>query len=147
MSEKKRVEIEQRVFDYYQSGFNCAEALSRAVAESYAKEIHTIIHGVATGFGGGIGASRAETCGALTGGIIAIGCLFGRKEPKDDKKAAYELAAEFRKKFIEAFGSSTCRTILEGFGEQENRIECKKMTVRAAGILCTLLDGVISKTA
>jgi C_GCAxxG_C_C family probable redox protein len=147
MSEKKRAEVEQRVFDYFQSGFNCAEAVSKAIMELYSKENQPVIPGVATGFGGGIGASKAETCGALNGGIIAIGWLFGRKEPKDDKKAAYELAAEFRQKFIATFGSSTCRTILDGFGEQENLIECKKMTARAAGILYTMLDGVISGEA
>jgi C_GCAxxG_C_C family probable redox protein len=144
MSEKKRAEVEQRVFDYFQSGFNCAEAVSKAIVELYSNETHTAIPGVATGFGGGVGGSKAETCGALNGGIIAIGCIFGRKEPKDDKMAAYEFAAQFREKFIETFGSSSCRTILEGFGEQENLIECKKMTARAAGILFTMLDGVIS---
>ncbi len=144
MSKKKREEIEQRVFDYFQSGFNCAEAVSKAMVELYSKETHTAIPNVATAFGGGIGGSKAETCGALTGGIIAIGCIFGRKEPKDDKKAAYQLAAEFREKFIETFGASTCRTILEGLGEQENLIKCKKMTARAAGILYTILDGVMS---
>ena len=145
MSEKKRAEVEQRAFEYFQSGFNCAEALSKAIVELFSEEAHTTIPGVATGFGGGIGGSKAETCGALSGGIIAIGCIFGRKEPKDDKKAAYEFAAEFRQKFIETFGSSTCRTILEGLGEQENLVECKKLTARAAGILYTMLDGVISE--
>jgi Putative redox-active protein (C_GCAxxG_C_C) len=33
---------------------------------------------VASGFGGGIGASKSETCGALTADIIVLGCLFGR---------------------------------------------------------------------
>lgn len=144
MSEKKRAEVEQRVFEYFQSGFNCAEAVSKAMVELYSKETHTAIPSVATGFGGGVGGSKAETCGALNGGIIAIGCIFGRQDPKEDKKAAYEFAAEFRGKFIETFGSSTCRTILERFGEQENLIECKKLTARAAGILHTMLDGVIS---
>lgn len=143
MTETKWAEIEQRAFDYFQSGFNCAEAISKAIVEAYSNETHTDIPKAATGFGGGIGGSKSETCGALTGGIIAVGCLFGRKQPKDDKKTAYEIGAEFRQNFIESFGSSTCRNILEGFGEQENLIECKKLTGRAAGILHALLKDTI----
>ena len=87
--------------------------------EAYSNETHTDIPKAATGFGGGIGGSKSETCGALTGGIIAVGCLFGRKQSKDDKKTAYEIGAEFRQNFIESFGSSTCRNILEGFGNRK----------------------------
>jgi len=143
MSGKKRTEIEQKAFDYFQSGFNCAEAISKAIVEAFSNETSTDIPKVATGFGGGIGASKAETCGALNGGIIALGCLFGRKQPKDDKKTAYEVGAEFRQMFIQSFGSSTCRNILEGFGEQENLIECKKLTGRAAGILYAMIEDII----
>jgi C_GCAxxG_C_C family probable redox protein len=143
MSGKKRAKIEQRAFDYFQSGFNCAEAISKAIVEAFSNEISTDIPEVATGFGGGIGGSKAETCGALNGGIIAVGCLFGRKQPKDDKKTTYEIGAEFRQKFIQSFGSSTCRNILEGFGEQENLIECKKLTGRAAGILYAMIEDIV----
>lgn len=147
MSDKKRAEVEQRIFDYFQSGFNCTEALSKVMAELYAKEMQATIPCVATAFGGGIGGSKAELCGALSGGIIAIGCILGRKGPKDDKKAAYELAAEFRRKFVETFGSSACRTILDGIGEQEHMLECKKLTARAGGILYTMLDDEFSEAA
>jgi C_GCAxxG_C_C family probable redox protein len=143
MSGTKRAEIEQMAFDYFQSGFNCAEAISKAILEAYSNEIHTDIPRMATGFGGGIGGSKAETCGTLNGGIIAIGCLFGRNRPGDDKKTAYEVSAEFRQKFIDTLGSSICPIILEKFGEQENLIECKKMTGRAAGILYTILGDII----
>ena len=145
MSETKRTEIEKTAFDYFQSGFNCAEAISKAILEAYSDESHTDIPRTATGFGGGIGGSKAEICGTLGGGIIAIGCLFGRGRPGDDKKTAYEVSAEFREKFIDTFGSSACPIILEKFGEQENLIECKKLTARAAGILYTMFDGVISE--
>lgn len=63
--------------------------------------------------------------------------------PKDDKKTAYEVGAEFRQQFIQSFGSSTCRNILGGFGEQENLIECKELTGRAAGILYAMIEDII----
>ncbi len=147
MEEKIRAKIEQKTLDYFNSGYNCAEAISKAILEHYSNGAHSDIPNAATVFGGGIGASKGETCGALNGGIVAIGCLLGRRQPGDDKKAAYELGAEFRLKFIDQFGSSACRTILEGFGEQENCIECKKLTARAAGILFTVLGQTIPDPA
>jgi len=147
MSETERTKIEQTAFDYFQSGLNCAEAISKAIVETFSNRSHTDIPRVATGFGGGMGGSKAETCGTLNGGIIAVGCLLGRNQPEDDKKTAYDVGAEFRRKFIETFGSSTCRNILDGFGEQENLIECKKLTGRAAGILYAILSDIIPEAA
>ena len=146
MNKVHNAEIEQRAFDYFQSGFNCAEAVSKVIAEWYTKEPSASIPKVASGFGGGIGGSKGDTCGALTGGVIALGYLWGRMEPNGDKKIVYELASEFRKKFIDSFGSSNCQSLLNGFGEQENMIKCKKLTARAAGILSEMLEDLGLRT-
>ena len=135
--EKER--IEQQAFDYFQSGFQCAESVSKTIVEAFGKDGSEGIPRVATAFGGGIGGSKADTCGALSGGVIALGCLYGRMKPGEDKQLIYELAAEFRTRFVEAFGSSHCQTILNGFGSQENMMQCKKLTARAAGILADIL--------
>jgi C_GCAxxG_C_C family probable redox protein len=94
----------------------------------------------ATGFGGGIGASHCEACGALTGGIIALGWLYGRKDPCDDKQKVYSLSAEFRTLFLKKFGSTNCEKILDILGDQENNLKCKKLTADAAGILYEILQ-------
>ncbi len=73
----KRKDIEQKAFQNFSSGFHCAEAILKTFVELFSKEPDPSITRFASGFGGGIGASCCETCGALTGGIIAIGCLFG----------------------------------------------------------------------
>lgn len=134
-----RQEIEKKTFDYHQSGYNCAEALSKAITEAFAQEKASDIPKVATAFGGGIGRSKEEICGTLTGGIIALGYLFGRMNPDESPDKVHMLAAEFRRRFIEKNGSSVCQTILKEFGEQENLIKCKKMTAEIAGILADLL--------
>jgi C_GCAxxG_C_C family probable redox protein len=143
MNETRSAEIEQIAFDHMQSGFNCAEAVSKTIIEAYVPETHPDIPRMATAFGGGTGGSKAGTCGALNGGILAIGFLLGRNEPQEDKMKAYQVAAEFRQKFTEVFGSSDCPTFLERFGEQENYIECKKMAGRAAAILYTMLGAIV----
>jgi C_GCAxxG_C_C family probable redox protein len=132
-------EVENRTLQYYQSGFHCAEAISKALTELLAKEDDTYIPKVATGFGGGVGGSHLETCGALTGGIITLGWFLGRTKPGGDKTMVYELASEFRRQFVDKFGSSHCQTLLDKFGKQENMMKCKKLTAEAGGILWELL--------
>lgn len=136
----ERKEVEQRAFDYFQSGFLCAEAVARIIVELFGKEPSPDIPRVATGFGGGVGGTHDEACGALSGGVIALGHLFGRTKPSDDYLAIFELVAEYRRRFTERFGSSRCGALLEGFGEQDDWAECKKMSAEAAGILWEMLQ-------
>jgi len=139
-----REDAENKTFQYYQSGFHCAEAISKALTELFAKEGDSYTPKVASGFGGGIGGSHMEACGTLTGGIIALGWLLGRTKPGGDKTKVYELVSEFRRRFVEKFGSSHCQTLLDKFGKQENAMKCKKMTAEAAGILWELMTAEIA---
>jgi len=133
-------QIEQQAFDLFNGGFNCAEAISTVIVEWRVSGRAAYITKAATAFGGGIGGSKCENCGALTGGVIALGWLYGRTEPGADKQDAYALATEFRNKFLDAFGSTQCKVILEAFGQQENLLKCKRMTGAAAGILFDILS-------
>jgi C_GCAxxG_C_C family probable redox protein len=133
-------QVEQRAFDLFQNGFNCAEAVSTAVVEWYGAESKDFTPKAATAFGGGVGGTKCETCGALTGGVIALGWLFGRTEPGTDKQDVYAFATEFRNKFLDSFGSTQCKAILAAFGKQEDLLECKRMTGSAAGILFDILQ-------
>ncbi len=137
----------QKTFDYFQSGFHCAESISKAIVEIYGETPAHDIPKVASGFGGGIGKCKEDTCGAVTGGIIALGYLYGRTEPGTDFRNAWELSAEFRKQFIDKFGTANCGRLLEQFGEQENMIKCKNMTAEAAGILSALIRGAMDSDA
>ena len=143
----KRKEVEQKAFDRFQAGFHCAEAVSETIIESFSKEPVSHIPKAASGFGGGIGGTKCETCGALTGGVIALGWLYGRMEPGTDKQKIYVLAAEFRNRFLDKFGSTNCRAILDNLGSQENMMKCKKLAGDAAGILYDIVleEGADSK--
>ena len=133
-------QVEQRAFDLFQGGFNCAEAISTTIVEWYGSGPAEYTPKAATAFGGGIGGTKSETCGAMTGGVIALGWLFGRTEPRADKQDVYALATEFRNRFLDTFGSTQCKAILEAFGQQENLLKCKRMTGAAAGILFDILE-------
>jgi C_GCAxxG_C_C family probable redox protein len=70
----------------------------------------------ATGLAGGIGLSVEGSCGALTGGVMAIGLIYGREidqmnDPEKRRFIAYRLANQLHQKFVEEYGSSLCGEI------------------------------------
>ena len=66
MSAKTEVAVEKFV-----SGYNCAQSILYAFGPDLGLEGETALK-VATGLGGGLGVS-GEVCGAVTGGILALG--------------------------------------------------------------------------
>jgi C_GCAxxG_C_C family probable redox protein len=131
--------IEEIAFDYHCNGFHFAEAVSKAVVESFAAPSDAIPR-VATAFGGGIGRSFEDVCGALAGGIIAIGFLFGRSQTGADWRDAYESAAELRLRFFESYGTTNCKELLSRFGEQTNMMTCKKLSGAVAGMVAQIVQ-------
>lgn len=130
----------EKAFNYFQSGFHCAEAISQAIVELHGSEVdgHEVQR-YAAGFQGGIGGTHEDICGALTGGIVAIGCLRGRREAGQDNQEVKDLTTEFRRRFVAEFGSSNCGIILERLNEQGDDFDCKRLTAVAAGLLSELL--------
>jgi C_GCAxxG_C_C family probable redox protein len=61
---------------------------------------------------GGV-ARSGETCGALTGAIMAIGMVAGRRnlEDSDTYQSCMVLAREAREKFLERVGNTLCAEI------------------------------------
>lgn len=64
---------------------------------------------IATGFGGGM-ARHGETCGALTGAIMALGLKYGREEAADlqAKMDTYDKVEALLQAFKDQFGSAVC---------------------------------------
>jgi C_GCAxxG_C_C family probable redox protein len=134
-----REELEKEAFDYFSTGFCCAEAVSKTIIDHFAEKPDDYPVNVASGFCGGIGRTHEDICGALTGAVIAVGYLYGRTEKGKDISDASMIISEFRSQFIEAFGSTNCALILKQLGEQEKYIKCKQLTGKAAGMLSDIL--------
>jgi C_GCAxxG_C_C family probable redox protein len=140
-----RDELEKEAFDYFYNGFCCAEALSKTIIDHFAEKPDGYSVNVASGFCGGVGRTHEDICGAFAGAVIAVGYLFGRTEQGKDLSTACTIISEFRRQFIEAFGSTNCALILERLGEQEKYIKCKQLTGKAAGMLSDILVQTKSK--
>lgn len=136
---RKNSKVGIKAFEYHKSGYHCAEAVSKAIVEAYGKDSVTDIPQVATAFGGGVGRSKEDICGALAGGIIAIGSLYGRNQPGADWTVASEMAAKLKHRFVQKFDTTNCGALLATFGHQDNMMKCKRLSGEVAGMLADII--------
>ena len=81
-----------------------------AVAEKH-KIQSDIIPAIASGFCGGM-SRTAGLCGALVGGIMALGVVYGRNSPADSPKKIYALSERLVRDFEKEFGFRNCSDLL-----------------------------------
>jgi C_GCAxxG_C_C family probable redox protein len=78
---------------------------------------------MATGFCSGM-ARTGGLCGAVSGGIMAIGMVLGRTAAKDDIDPCYQAVRELQQRFIERFGTLSCLELTGAhLGTPEGQIE------------------------
>jgi len=132
-------QVEARATELFRSGLHCAEAVLQAVMEGQGRT--GVSPRAATAFGGGIGRSKTGPCGALSGGLIALGLVLGRDRPDRAKwDAAAALAAALQGWFAAEFGGPRCGAVLERLGPQERDAECIRLAGRTAGRVHALLE-------
>ena len=135
-----RHQFESDAFECINGGLNCAESVLTAAVRGLDLGPQGLAPRIATCFGGGVGRTNGEMCGALAGALMALGLVHGRNDPSQSSDRAASLATELRQRFINAHGSSTCRELLAAFGPQENWAACKRLTASTAGLLFDLLQ-------
>ena len=92
-------------------GYNCAQSVLLTMFEHWNGK-NELIPKIATAFGGGIGRC-GSVCGALTGGVMALGIKYGTNEPSLEKRLkAYDIAQKFFKRFEKQHGSVLCRELI-----------------------------------
>ena len=120
---------------YYRNGeFFCSEAIVKTIKDEFAVPLPDSVIAMASGFPVGMGGSGC-TCGAISGGIIALGMFFGRTEPKDPKvNKAMQLAKELHDIFKERHSCLCCRVLTRGMelGSPEHMEQCISFTGEVA---------------
>jgi len=96
------------------AGGNCAQAVLSVFCQELGLEKGKALK-IASGFGAGL-AREQEVCGAVTGGVMAIGLKHGqeRESDKEAKETTYRLTCELMARFTFEFGSCLCRELLMG---------------------------------
>ena len=75
----------EKASSHFLKGYNCAQSVLLTMFEHWNGR-NELIPKIATGFGGGIGRC-GSLCGALAGGVMALGVRFGTNEPSSDRKS------------------------------------------------------------
>jgi C_GCAxxG_C_C family probable redox protein len=94
----------------------------------------------AGGLAGGVGSSHQELCGALSGGVLVIGGLWGRDLPEGELHLCREATVLFRSRFLNEFGSTQCAALREHMFADGGLGSCERLTERAARILMEVLS-------
>ena len=104
--------IKSTAEEYYRSGdFYCSEAVVKTVKDAFGLSVPDAVIAAASGFPVGMGGAGC-TCGALAGGILALGLVFGRTTPKDARvDKAMKLSRELHDSFKKRHKSTCCRKL------------------------------------
>ncbi len=117
--------------DYYRNGdFYCSEAVVKTIIDEFQIDVSEDVIKMASGFPVGMGGMGC-TCGALTGGVMAIGLVYGRSQGKDPKvNKAMELSAKLYQIFCELHKVSCCKVLTRGMekGSPEHMEQCIAFT-------------------
>ena len=117
--------------DYYRNGdFYCSEAVVKTIIDEFQIDVSEDVIKMASGFPVGMGGMGC-TCGALTGGVMAIGLVYGRSQGKDPKvNKAMELSAKLYQIFCERHKVSCCKVLTRGMekGSPEHMEQCIAFT-------------------
>ena len=102
--------IEEKSAALRERGCNCCQSVLCALGEYTGLDEQAAIR-LAFGFGGGM--LTGNICGAVTGGMMAIGsaCTAGTA-PAEEKPRAVELCEALQARFQEEYGTLLCADIL-----------------------------------
>lgn len=103
----------------YLDGHYCAEAVLSVVNDAAGGPFSADVMRLGSCFWGGI-AGDGGSCGALMGGVMAIGLLAGRTHPDHAWEPSTGAAAEFRRRFAEECGGSSCGEVISGFADMSS---------------------------
>lgn len=126
--------VQQDAEEYFRNGnFYCSEAIVASVRDNLAPEMPAELIAAASGFPVGVGRSKCM-CGAVSGGVLAIGYVFGRTEPstpQDPKSVrALEAANELQQAFRDSHRVLCCSVHTRGMdmASGEHKAQCVAFT-------------------
>lgn len=120
MEEVGKEELFEKVyrigFELERTRYVCAQCVVGALEKIFGIENKAILQ-AAYPLGGGFGSTTQGTCGALSGGGIFLGYLYGRTKEEFEKcltnRKATFLAKKLYDKFVKEYGSCRCRDVQE----------------------------------
>ncbi|MDU0297624.1 C-GCAxxG-C-C family protein [Paraclostridium sp. MRS3W1] len=146
--EEKFVNKEQRVSEirkiaegYFERGeFFCSEAVVKTINDELGKPFSDEVTKLASGFPIGVGKSGC-LCGAVSGGVMALGMVYGRCHGEAMHEDMFKHAADLHDRIKELYKSTCCRVMTRNFEFQspERKAHCIKITGEVAAYIAEKL--------
>jgi C_GCAxxG_C_C family probable redox protein len=110
-----------------------------AVGEHLWGQVDDQTHRMPSGLAGGLGCSMQEMCGALSGGSLIIGSLYGRTSADEDDSECNERVSLYRERFLQQFGTTRCQDIRDSGYGSDGQWPCSVLVEQATRILWQVL--------
>ncbi len=140
-------EVRKTAEGYFQRGeFFCSEAVVKTINDLLDKPFDDSVTKLASGFPVGIGKSGC-LCGAVSGGVMALGMAYGRNHGEPMKDKMFPVSADLHNHIKDMYKSTCCRVMTRNFefASPERKAHCVKITGEVAAYVAEKLyeDGVI----
>jgi C_GCAxxG_C_C family probable redox protein len=83
------------------------------------------------------------TCGALSGGVMVLGMVYGRANPGDEAPLVLDQARQLHDWFLAEKGTTCCRALIRHleFGSAEHIDQCVAFTGDVAERVAQMING------
>ncbi len=133
--------------DYiFHNGFACSESVIYAIRKNFELEMSDDAFAMSTGFPWGLGGAGC-ICGAVAGGAMCLGFVFGRRNPGEPISDCHRVTKEFAQAIRAKFGATCCGKLISNFedlnspGRKAHCSDIVAFTVtEIAHIICRELD-------
>jgi C_GCAxxG_C_C family probable redox protein len=100
-----------RATEHMAKGYVCSESVLLGVCEELGLKVDDkIVPRIGRLFAGGIGRT-GSVCGAVAGGVMALGLVVEPGETMEEALNAMQVAEEFRRRFESEMGTIECREL------------------------------------
>jgi len=137
----------ERALEEFDKGFYCAESVLKVIADQQGISSE-LIPMIATGLCSGM-ARTCSMCGALSGGIIALSMVYGRKSSGESVEMNYKFVQKLISDFKKEFGSTNCQKLLgcdigteegqETFNSKKLDLKCREYTGKATEFVSKII--------
>ena len=120
----------------FHNGFACSESVIYSLRKNFGwDELSDDAIAMSTGFPWGLGGVGC-LCGAVAGGAMCLGYVFGRRTPGDPCAArCQQLTCEYAQKVLQEVGSTCCGKLTAEFADRnspERKAKCSKVVACCA---------------
>ena len=137
--------VEQDAKNCFKQGLNCSECVMTAMLNNFETGLPAEVITLATGFGGGMGHTK-NTCGAITGAVMALSAMVGRKNPMAKEtmperiaelQDIYGVVGKMVNEIKDEYGTLICSELSDPHGDWEGKARkrnCMQMITYCAGL-------------